>query len=159
MKVDLASIQKNTTCTLAGLARDSGVTRAYLYKLKEKGEVPDWLYYKLHKIYPEIFPLPEDFLDYTTTIIRINMLIYGKKIEDIADVLGIHPTTVHHRFWNNKLWYDCKDSLNKIFPILYVPCYKNETNDYVDFRNVIGCEIETEGDTSVAEDFNNISVL
>lgn len=135
MYVDLIKLKEELNITRKELSDVLDVSLNTLIKWEKQTQAPAKYYYKLHLKYPKAVPLPIDFFDYAPFIIRINMYIYGVTQKDIADELNIFQNNVHRMlFQSNNSLYDYKETLDKFFPVIYIPCERNNKGKYEDFR-------------------------
>lgn len=116
------------------MAKAMGVSRNTFKKWRDTSEVPANQYYMLHKKYPKIVSLPSDFLDYTPFLIGVNIKIYGKTQKDLARAIGKEEFTISQMFKKNDSFYDYKEDIDKLLPVLCIPCVRNEKGKFEDVR-------------------------
>jgi len=133
MKIDLLKIRQNLGKTQLDMARTFGICRGKYIKSEQKGEIEDRYVYRCILNDQELIvnqQLPEDFFDYTTYTLLLNLLIYntvcgmtgkGMTQDELAKKLGYTQPYISLMLKKFFCLYDMKEKLVELFIPYFIP--------------------------------------
>lgn len=129
MVINLKAIFDSTDMSQADFAKITGISRYSVWKATEPAYdgmfnvTPD-RFYKIHCSLPDLIPLPDDFFHYTRPGFMINKYLnHYSKDETLSEV----PRRLYEI--KNYFFYNYKDGMDRLFPNMYLPYYKDEDNN------------------------------
>lgn len=118
------------------MAKFTEIMPIYYAKYEEEGEIPSKYIYRLWLKLPD-FPVPNDFFDYTSHTLMVNMKLHNMTQSQIAKMFGMsNQSTISSMLSQNIPMYELKECFHNFQP-LFIPKIKIEQDNYIAYENLV----------------------
>lgn len=155
MDLNIKEIRQKMGVNQVKLSKLIGINRYSIWKAENDPEskntiyVKEDKYFELHNLFPDVFPLPEDFLYFTKLSLMLNKCIYNVSATKLREYISVA------KFYDRDSYmYDSKEQILPLFPQYFIPAVEKD-EQWVFYENP--CMPEFNKDIPLKIKFNAIT--